>query len=239
MGQAYFVWKGEDCRGRGILLSAPVPIVKPEERVQHVTIPGRPGELTLTEGDGIYQSYIQTVSIVMEGAFRINEIQNWLKGSGYVTFHGEPQRKQQARVIGAVTLTKHSRRSDWWEGEVQFYCEPLKENLTETSETITSSGSTVINLGDVPARPLLAVTASGTTVVIAAGGNTLTITGATSSTVYYIDCDAQIIWHMESNATVVDTQLSSGNFPVLNPGSNSVTGSGWSSVTVTKRERFL
>lgn len=239
MGQAYFVWKGEDCRGRGILLSAPVPIVKPEERVQHVTIPGRPGELTLTEGDGIYQSYIQTVSIVMEGAFRINEIQNWLKGSGYVTFHGEPQRKQQARVIGAVTLTKHSRRSDWWEGEVQFYCEPLKENLTEASETITSSGSTVINLGDVPARPLLAVTASGTTVVIAAGGNTLTITGATSSTVYYIDCDAQIIWHMESNATVVDTQLSSGNFPVLNPGSNSVTGSGWSSVTVTKRERFL
>ena len=142
-------------------------------------------------------------------------------------------------MIGAVTLTKHSRRSDWWEGEVQFYCEPLKENLTEASETITTSGSTVKNTGDVQARPLLAVTASGTTVVIAAGGNTLTITGATSSRVYYIDCDAQIIWHIESNATVVDTQLSSGNFPVLNPGSNSITGSGWSSVTVTKRERFL
>lgn len=239
MGQAYFVWKGEDCRGRGILLSAPVPIVKPEERVQHVTIPGRPGELTLTEGEGIYQSYIQTVSIVMEGAFRINEIQNWLKGSGYVTFHGEPQRKQQARVIGAVTLTKHSRRSDWWEGEVQFYCEPLKENLTEATETITSSGSTVMNLGDVPARPLLQVTASGTTVVVAAGGNELTITGATSSRVYYIDCDAQSIWHIESNEIVVDTQLSSGNFPVLQKGSNSVTGSGWSSIMVTKRERFL
>lgn len=239
MGQAYFVWKGEDCRGRGILLSAPVPIVKPEERVQHVTIPGRPGELTLTEGDGIYQSYIQTVSIVMEGAFRINEIQNWLKGSGYVTFHGEPQRKQQARVIGAVTLTKHSRRSDWWEGEVQFYCEPLKENLTEATETITSSGSTVKNLGDVPARPLLQLTASGTTVAVAAGGNELTITGATSSRVYYIDCDAQIIWHIESNEIVVDTQLSSGNFPVLQKGSNSVTGSGWSSIMVTKRERFL
>ena len=57
--------------------------------------------------------------------------------------------------------------------------------------------------------------------------------------VYYIDCDAQIIWHIESNATVVDTQLSSGKFPVLLPGSNSVTGSGWSSITVTKRERFL
>jgi len=239
MGQSYFIWKGEDCRSKGVLLSGPVAVVKPEERVQHVTIPGRSGELTLTEGDGIYQSYIQTASILVNGGYRINEIQNWLKGDGYVTFHGEPNRKQKARVIGAVTLTKHSRRSDWWEGEVQFYCEPLKENLSEANVTITSSGSAVMNLGDVPARPLLAVTASGTTVVIAAGGNTLTITGATSSRVYYIDCDAQIIWHIESNATVVDTQLSSGNFPVMNPGSNSITGSGWSSVTVTKRERFL
>lgn len=239
MSRAYFVWKNDDCRSKGIELAGPIPIIKPEERVQHVTIPGRSGELTLTEGDGIYQSYIQTASIILEGAFRINEIQNWLKGSGYVTFHGEPNRKQQARVIGVVTLTKHSRRSDWWEGEVQFYCDPLKENLTEAPETITTSGSTVKNLGDVPARPLLQVTASGTTVEVAAGGNTLTITGATSSTVYYIDCDAQIIWHIESNATVVDTQLSSGKFPVLLPGSNSVTGNGWSSITVTKRERFL
>ena len=239
MSRAYFVWKNDDCRSKGILLAGPIPIIKPEERVQHVTIPGRSGELTLTEGDGIYQSYIQTASIMLEGAFRINEIQNWLKGSGYVTFHGEPNRKQQARVIGVVTLTKHSRRSDWWEGEVQFYCDPLKENLTEAPETITTSGSTVKNLGDVPARPLLQVTASGTTVEVAAGGNTLTITGATSSTVYYIDCDAQIIWHIESNETVLDTQLSSGKFPVLLPGSNSVTGNGWSSITVTKRERFL
>ena len=64
-----------------------------------------------------------------------------------------------------------------------------------------------------------------TTVAVAAGGNELTIAGATSSRVYYIDCDAQIIWHIESNEIVVDTQLSSGKFPVLIPGSNSVTGS--------------
>lgn len=239
MSQSYFIWKGEDCRSKGVMLGGPVAVVKPEERVQHVTIPGRSGELTLTEGEGIYQSYIQTATILVQGAYRINEIQNWLKGSGFVTFHGEPNRKQKARVIGAVTLTKHSSRSDWWEGEVQFYCEPLKENLSEANVTITSSGSAVSNMGDVPARPLLAVTSGGTTVVIAAGGNTLTITGATSSRVYYIDCDAQIIWHTESNATVVDTQLSSGNFPVLQPGQNSITGSGWSSITVTKRERFL
>ena len=81
MSRAYFVWKNDDCRSKGILLAGTIPIIKPEERVQHVTIPGRSGELTLTEGDGIYQSYIQTASIMLEGAFRINEIQNWLKCS--------------------------------------------------------------------------------------------------------------------------------------------------------------
>ena len=239
MAQSYFIWNNVDCRSMGITSRGHAPIIRPEERVEHTEIPGRSGDLTMLQGEQIYNSYIQTVTFSAAGGFRVRNIYRWLRGAGYVTFSGEPDRKQQARVIGVMTLTKHSRRSDWWEGEVQFYCDPLKENLTEAPETITTSGSTVKNLGDVPARPLLAVTASGTTVEVAAGGNTLTITGATSSTVYYIDCDAQIIWHIESNETVVDTQLSSGKFPVLLPGSNSVTGSGWSSITVTKRERFL
>ena len=239
MAQSYFIWKGVDCRSKGIILEGPVPIIRPEERVQHVTIPGRSGELTLLEDDDIFSSYIQTVSVHVKGAFRMNEVVNWLKGSGYVTFHGQPDMRQKARVIGAVTLDKHSRNLDWWSGTVQFYCEPLKEKLVEADVTITSSGTAVINCGDVKAKPLLKVTSSGTTVVVAAGGNTLTITGATSGIDYYIDCDAQIIWHLESNVTVVDTQLSSGKFPALLQGSNSVTGSGWSQIVITRRERYL
>ena len=34
MGQSYFVWKGIDCRSLGVKLSAPVPIIRPEERVE-------------------------------------------------------------------------------------------------------------------------------------------------------------------------------------------------------------
>jgi phage-related protein len=43
-----------------------------------------------------------------------------------VTFSGEPDRKQAARVIGAITLNRISRNMDKWQGEVQFYCQPLK-----------------------------------------------------------------------------------------------------------------
>ena len=138
MGQSFFIWKNADCRAMGVQLSGPVPIVRPEERVQHTQIPGRSGDLTETEGQDVYNSYIQTASILVPGGFRVRDIYNWLRGSDYVTFSGEPDRRQPARIIGAITLNKHSHNLDWWTGEVQFYCQPLKQLLTDPAVTITT-----------------------------------------------------------------------------------------------------
>ena len=166
MGQNYFIWKNKDCRSMGVKLAAPVPIIRPEERVQHIQIPGRVGDLTLLEGQNIYNSYIQTASIMVHGGRRIREVYDWLRGADYVTFSGEPDKKQPARIIGAVTLNKHSHNLDWWEGEVQFYCQPLKEKLQEETVTVTSSGTTVRNNGDVTAKPMIRMTASSTSASI-------------------------------------------------------------------------
>ena len=237
MGQSFFIWKNADCRSMGIWLPAPPQIVRGEERVSHVTIPGRAGELTLTEGENIFQSYIQTVTIQMQGAYRIREVMNWLKGSGYVTFGGEPDRRQKARVIGAVSMNRHSKNTDWWTGEVQFYCEPLKELLQPVTVEITSSGSTVMNAGDVKSRPKITATASSTSMTITKGGKTLTITGLTSSNKYIIDCEAGMVTN--EAGTVNMTANSSGDFPVLDQGSNTITGSGWSKLVFDRREQFL
>lgn len=236
MGQSYFIWKGIDCRSMGVRLSGPVSIVRPEERVKHVEIPGRSGDLTELEGEQIYNSYIQTAGIMVHGGRHVRDIYNWLKGSGYVTFSGEPDRRQKARVIGAITLNKHSYNMDWWEGEVQFYCQPLKERLQSDKVTITSSGSIVMNAGDVIARPFITLIASNSTVVITIGGNTLTITGLTVTGIYDVDCETMEVWDYAPN---LRTRYSTGDFPLLNPGSNEVTGSGWSSLVIEKRERFL
>jgi len=237
MGQSFFIWKNADCRSMGITLPAPPQIIRGEERVSHVTIPGRAGELTLTEGDNIYQSYIQTVTIQGRGAYRMREILNWLKGDGYVTFGGEPDRRQKARVIGAVSMNRHSKNTDWWTGEVQFYCEPLKELLNPTTTEITSSGSTVVNAGDVKSRPKITATASGTSMTITKGGKTLTITGLTSSSQYIIDCEAGMVTNAAGTENL--TANSTGEFPVLDAGSNAITGSGWSKLVFDRRERFL
>ena len=240
MGQSYFIWKNKDCRTMGVKLSGPVPIVRPEERVNHVTIPGRSGDLTELEGENVYNSYIQTATILVKGAARMREIWSWLRGAGYVTFSGEPDKRQPARIIGAVTLDKHSYNLDWWTGEVQFYCQPLKEKLQPSTQTITSSGTSVLNTGDVDSRPLIAMTASGTSATVAAGGNTLTCTGLTSGHVYAIDSDTCEMTDITTPSAVVNcTGKTSGEWPVLKPGTNSVTGSGWSQLAINKRERFL
>ena len=239
----YFIWNGIDCRTMGVTLAGPVPIIRPEERVEHVQIPGRSGDLTETEGEAVYNSYIQTATIQVRGAIHVRDIGRWLRGSGYVTFHGEPDRRQKARIIGAVTLNKHSRNIDIWVGEVQFYCQPLKELMTESKVTVTSSPSTVINAGDVRCKPLYKVTASGTGFTFKATGsdapasNTIAVSSTTSGVVYWVDSETMEVWNADKTALL--TKYSSGQFPVLGQGVNSIIGDGWSSIEITRRERFL
>lgn len=234
--QSYFIWNGIDCRSKGVIMRGPAAIIRAEERIRHVEIPGVAGDLTETEGEDIYNSYIQTVTISVRGAYNVRNIYRWLRGSGYVTFGGEPDRRQRARIIGAITLNRHSKNLDWWDGEVQFYCQPFKERLREEPVTISGSGS-VYNGGDVICKPLWKVTANGSTVVITSGGKTITCTQYTSGTVFLIDSETCMV--LKADRTADWTKWSEGDFPVLLPGDNTVSGSGWSSIEITKRERFL
>lgn len=240
MPQSYFIWNGVDCRSMGIHLSGPVPIVRPEERVKHVEIPGRAGDLTQLEGDDIYNSYIQTATIHVKGGWRVREVYRWLRGSGYVTFSGEPDRRQAARIIGAITLNKASRNIDTWVGEVQFYCQPLKELLHPVDAQIASGGGTLRNFGDVNARPRITVNAlaAGSVLTLVVNSETFTVdmTGM-ADTGCVVDCDAQEVTNYSGAASL--TKLSTGAFPVLQPGDNTIGGSGWASLVFEKRERFL
>lgn len=242
MAQSYFVWNGIDCRSKGVIMRGPVPIVRGEERVRHVEIPGVAGDLTETEGTDIFNSYIQTASISVRGAANVRNIYKWLRGAGYVTFSGEPDRKQAARVIGAITLNRISRNLDHWAGEVQFYCQPLKQKLREEPVTLTASG-TVRNSGDVTARPLYKVTTSGTAVGInvegenTPAGNMIVLAGVTSGTVIWIDSETMEVLNADRTESL--TRLSAGEFPVLGVGNNTITLTNISSIEITKRERYL
>ena len=240
MSQSFFIWNGIDCRSRGVIMRGPAPIIRAEERVKHVEIPGRAGDLTEVEGENIFNSYIQTITISVRDRMNVRNIYKWLRGSGYVTFSGEPDRKQAARVIGAITLNRVSRNIDHWAGEVQFYCQPFKQLLQEMAETVDTSGTVIRNDGDVTCYPRITVNAvdAGQDIVIAMGGKALRInmTGM-ADTGCIVDSQTMMVTNYSGAADL--TVLTSGSFPELQPGNNTVVFANVASLVIEKRERYL
>lgn len=255
MAQSYFIWKGIDCRTKGIIMQEPAPIIIPEERVKHIEIPGKAGDATMIEtrnaGEAAFNSYIQTARIAVEGIENAKRAAKWLCWGGYVTFSTDPEKRQKARVIGAVTLNKHSYNHEWYEGEVQFYCQPFKERLAEVPQTILYNHApefwNVTNNGDVWARPLIKMTTSGTSPWISFSigeGATrrinIDMTGL-SNQVIYIDCETMEVYNADKTTILTSraTVTSQKFWPLLYSGKNAVAGENWSQVEITKRERFL
>ena len=173
----------------------------------------------------------------------MHAILDWLHGSGEVIFSNDPGRVYFADIPNELKFSRdgNSLRN----AVIPFFVHPHAGQWPPETAIAYSADGTIYNPGTVAAKPKIEITFTGSC-TLAIGDTEVEFTdvpvgsGQTQPQITItVDCDAQIIWHIESNATVVDTQLSSGKFPVLLPGSNSVTGSGWSSITVTKRERFL
>ena len=233
MADRYFIWNGVNSSTKHIIMNDRAPIIRPEERVNHVTIPGRSGELTQVEGDDIFSSYIQSLAVTVEGKTNVPAAEAWLRGDGYVTFDTQPTLKQRARIINAVTFQRHSRNADYYTGDVQFYCDPVKYQTTEEGITVTSSGTTLTNPGTLPAFPLMAITGSGA-VSITIDGKQLIIPELTTG--WVADCENQ--WILASNVPQMNAWT--GEFPAIPVGSSTITFSGSiTKIEITPRWRYL
>ena len=85
--------------------------------------------------------------------------------------------------------------------------------------------------------PLIKVTPSASSATIAAGSRSMTITGLTSGTAFFIDCGSMEVLNADKSASLLKD--ATGAFPTLTPGSNTITGSGWSKLVFDRRQRFL
>lgn len=229
----YFKWNGVNSNTKHIRVNNRVPIVRPEERVEHVTIPGRAGELTQMEGEDIYNSYIQTVNLEVIGAANVPAAEAWLKGSGVVTFDCQPTLQQNARIINAVTFQKVSRNLDIWSADVQFYCEPVKGLIAETDIEVTSSGATLTNPGTLPAFPEIQMEGSGA-VSIQIDGKTLVIPSLTSG--WTADCANR--WICQNGTPQWNAWT--GDFPQIPVGTSTILFTGSiTKLTITPHWRYL
>ena len=238
-----FTFDGQNSLNSGIYITGEAVFNAPERVVEMVTVPGRNGAIALDQGrfENIEVTYPAGcfASAMSDYSDKVSQFRNIL-ASRYTykrlvdTYHPDEFRLALYKSGLEVDSVRYNTAGEF---DIAFDCKPQRWLVSgETTQTFTRSG-TITNPTLFPAKPLLAVTGSGTLTV---GEQTMTIIARSSSSiVIYIDCEAQESWEVVSGAKVSRNdyvQNAGESFPVLSAGTNTVTlGSGITRVVITPR----
>lgn len=221
----WFSWNGVRCTEYGIRVSEQPPITIPAERATFTNVPSRSGSLTTLESDDVYDDLVLTATCFIQDANRITEIAAWLKGSGTVTFANRQGGFYYARIVNQISFEKILRGKPHRSFAVNFRCQPFWCADAVTPITLTASGSTITNPGNVPSEPVITVYGSGE-ITLMVGLTIAELEGVSGS----ITLDSPLMEAYSGTASMNDKM--NGDYPVLKPGMNAVSWSG----SVTKIE---
>lgn len=132
----YFIFNGKDSRDFDIQLAEYPPIVKPRERIETITVPGRSGTLHSKEGEYIFDSYVKPFNINVLNPSRIDEIKDWLQGSGELVVGNELDWIYDGYITEAIEFTRFFR--GWHKATLNIEVQPFKKSqkvYTHTLET--------------------------------------------------------------------------------------------------------
>ena len=99
----YCIFKDINSRELGLYMERCPEKISPKRRDETFTVPGRHGNLTTT--DGAFDSYIRSAEFIVNNEKRIDEICAHFKGSGWLIFSNEPDRKYKARVANQIEFS--------------------------------------------------------------------------------------------------------------------------------------
>jgi predicted phage tail component-like protein len=215
----WFSWNGVRCTEYGIHVSEQPPLTMPAERATFSNVPGRSGSLTTLEGDDVYDDLVLTATCFISNISRIAEIAAWLKGSGTVTFANRQGGFYYARIVNQISFEKILRGNPHRSFAVNFRCQPFWYAEAVQPITLTASGGTIINPGNVPSEPVITVFGSGE-ITLMVGLTIVELEGVTGS----ITLDTPLM-EAYSGTTSMNANMS-GDFPTLAPGMNAVSWSG-------------
>lgn len=206
----------------------------PERVVEMVTIPGRNGALAMDEGR------FENMEIhYPAGTFGTNQTDFTSKVSAFRNilcsrhsyarltddYHPDEYRLALYKSGLEVEPVQYNNAGEF---DIIFECKPQRFLTSGESVTTKTSSGTISNPTDFESQPLLVVTGTGN----------LTVNGvqiAISKTPTTIDCEAMEAYN-GSTSRNGDIVLTPNKFPVLSPGSNTITlGAGITKVEITPR----
>lgn len=216
-----FYFNGESCRDYGIYVSGSGTFNAPELDVISYEIPGRNGELIISNER--YKNLEVVYPAFIRSNFRYNaaRARAWLLSpQGYCRLSDDyhPYEYRLGRFKGPIDFDMRFLNMSG-ECNLIFDCKPQRYLTSGEQAKIFAAANTLANPTLFPARPLITVygTGSGT---ITIGETTVTLAGISS----YVDLDCELQDAYKGTTNCND--LMTGTFPVLDPGNNVVNFTG-------------
>ena len=245
----YFIFNGTDSREFGILESVPIP-PKAERILQTVEIPGRMYPLNKVK-DEFKNVQLSFVLGITDHA-KVNEINKWLNGSGKLILSSDTSKYYNAFVHSAISperlsvrfgkipiiFTVEPFRYDIDNPVISHIFTDIKDSQPEKTIKVTVGGS-------YSCEPLYFFRWAGRIEMTVNGGAPLIIDSGTANGEYtdtytpsgngtpiyhylspeatmFINTSLRLAYRLENGVRKVCCEMTSGKFPMLEPGENTV-----------------
>lgn len=245
----YFIFNGTDSREFGILESVPIP-PKAERTLQTVEIPGRlyPLNKARDEFKNVQLSFVLGIT----DHSKINDINKWLNGSGMLILSNDTSKYYNAFVHSAISperlsvrfgkipiiFTVEPFRYDVDNPVISHIFTDIKDSQPEKTIKVTAGGS-------YSCEPLYFFRWAGRIEMAVNGGAPLIIDSGTANGEYtdtytpsgngtpiyhylspeatmFINTSLRLAYRLENGVRKVCCEMTSGKFPMLEPGENTV-----------------
>lgn len=245
----YFIFNGKDSREFGILESVPIP-PKAERILQTVEIPGRlyPLNKARDEFKNVQLSFVLGIT----DHSKINDINKWLNGSGKLILSSDTSKYYNAFVHSAISperlsvrfgkipiiFTVEPFRYDVDNPVISHIFTDIKDSQPEKTIKVTAGGS-------YSCEPLYFFRWAGRIEMTVNGGDLLIIDSGTANGEYtdtytpsgngtpiyhylspeatmFINTSLRLAYRLEGGVRKVCCEMTSGKFPMLEPGENTV-----------------
>lgn len=245
----YFIFNGKDSREFGILESVPIP-PKAERTLQTVEIPGRlyPLNKVKDEFKNVQLSFVLGIT----DHAKVNEINKWLNGSGKLILSSDTSKYYNAFVHSAISperlsvrfgkipiiFTVEPFRYDVDNPVISHIFTDIKDSQPEKTIKVTAGGS-------YSCEPLYFFRWAGRIEITVNGGDPLIIESGTANGEYtdtytpsgnetpiyhylspeatmFINTSLRLAYRLEGGVRKVCCEMTSGKFPMLEPGENTV-----------------
>ena len=156
--EAWFVFKGIDSRKMGVYVTRMPETVRPERRIESITIAGRNGSLHTDEG--VYESYDRTMECALKKRAKLDEVAAWLVGSGDIIFSTEPDKVYKITIANKVSIAQMMRTFQKF--MVTMDTQPFKYSVNAFNDKkVLTEPTRIKNRGTEYSQPIITVYGNG------------------------------------------------------------------------------